>query len=139
MASQANVALNMKPFHVHVVRGIFRALKTPLLSEDLLKKSTSAQRSNKLRSNESTAYLIRQYRMAATLTSDREKEKLRKMAMDFFQLRLDIAARGDLYALDAGADQVLTPHETSRRAAARAGLQLPELYKDCVSGMDRSK
>jgi hypothetical protein len=121
-----------------VVRGIFRILKTPVLSENLLKKSTIINRSNKFRSNESTAYLIRQYRMAANSTSESEKEKLRRMAMEYYQLRRDIAARGELYAMDAGADQVLTPHETSRRAAARAGLQLPELYKDGISGIDRS-
>jgi hypothetical protein len=126
----------MKP--LHVVRGIFRILKTPVLSENLLKKSTIINRSNKFRSNESTAYLIRQYRMAANSTSESEKEKLRRMAMEYYQLRRDIAARGELYAMDAGADQVLTPHETSRRAAARAGLQLPELYKDGISGIDRS-
>lgn len=126
----------MKP--LHVLRGIFRMLKTPVLSDSLLKKSTSINRSNKLRSNESTAYLILQYRKAATLTSDSEKERLHKMAIEFYQLRRDIAARGELYAMDAGADQVLTPHETSRRAAARAGLQLPELYKDGIKGMDRS-
>jgi hypothetical protein len=137
MASQANAVWNMKP--LHVLRGLFRILKTPVLPDGLLKKSTFVNRSNKLRSNESTAYLIRQYRKAAAmLPSDSEKERLHKMAMEFYQLRRDIAARGELYALDAGADQVLTPHETSRRAAARAGLQLPELYKDGISGVDRS-
>lgn len=136
MAAQANAVWNMKP--LHVLRGIFRLLKTPVLSESLLKKSTSANRSNQWRSNESTAYVMRQYRKAATVTSDAEREKLHKMAMEFYQLRRDIAARGELYAMDAGADQILTPHETSRRAAARAGLQLPELYKDGISGADRS-
>ena len=133
MVSSANAVWNMKP--LHVLRGIFRTLKTPLLSEDLVRKSTapSVNRSNKVRINETTAFLIRQYRMAETLTSDVEREKMRKMATEFYQLRRDVAARGELYALDAGADQVLTPHETSRRAAARAGLQLPELYNDDVS------
>jgi hypothetical protein len=35
-----------------------------------------------------------------------------------------------LYELDAGAEKKLSPKEMSRRAAARAGLQLPILNPD---------
>jgi hypothetical protein len=143
MSAPSNMKVSsMKP--LHVLRGIFRLLKTPILPDNLLKKATELShphRSNTLRSNESTAYLMRRYRSAAEttlLSSPLEQERLRKFATEFYQLRRDIVARGDLYTLDAGADQILTPHETSRRAAARAGLQLPELYKDGSKGTNYS-
>jgi hypothetical protein len=68
---------------------------------------------------------------AATTTvalSDTERERLQKLAEDYYLLKRDLVSRAELHALDAGADQILTPMETSRRAAARAGLQLPISY-----------
>lgn len=44
---------------------------------------------------------------------------------NYVQLLRDLAERERLYQLDAGAEQTLSPKELSRRAAARAGLQLP--------------
>ena len=67
-----------------------------------------------------------QYRQAAALTAKKDKDALRKRAFEFFQLRWSIAERAKLYALDTGAEQILTPKEISRRAAARAGLLLPK-------------
>ena len=52
---------------------------------------------------------------------------LRNMAHDFYVLQSDLAERARLHELDAGADIKLSPKELSRRAAARAGLQLPDL------------
>ena len=51
----------------------------------------------------------------------------RNMAYDFYVLQSDLAERARLHELDAGADVKLSPKELSRRAAARAGLQLPDL------------
>jgi hypothetical protein len=81
-----------------------------------------------IRANASTHALMTKYREAASDSNTAETERMRKIAYECFLLRRDLASRAELYAMDAGADQILTPKETSRRAAARAGLQLPELY-----------
>jgi hypothetical protein len=67
---------------------------------------------------------------AAAALSDTERGRLRKLAEDYYFLKRDLVSRAELHALDAGADTILTPMETSRRAAARAGLQLPVSYDD---------
>ncbi len=48
------------------------------------------------------------------------------MAYNFHILKKDLKERGRLHELDGGAEVKLSPKELSRRAAARAGLQLPE-------------
>ncbi len=53
-----------------------------------------------------------------------------RFATELYLLRQDIQQRGELYLIDTGADQQLSARELSRRAAARAGLQLPEQYKE---------
>ena len=74
-----------------------------------------------------------QYRQAAAAAdhpaaSAEQTERLRqqKIAHGFYRLRRDLQQRAELHALDTGADQKLSPMEMSRRAAARAGLQLPK-------------
>jgi hypothetical protein len=52
------------------------------------------------------------------------------MATEYCKLRNDIAERSRLHQLDTGAEMQLSAKELSRRAAARAGLQLPDLYSD---------
>jgi len=52
---------------------------------------------------------------------------LRKIAYDYLNLKQDLTERGRLHDLDAGAEEKLSPKELSRRAAARAGLQLPKI------------
>jgi hypothetical protein len=137
------MAPSKKP--IHVLRGIYRLLKTPNLSESLTENAISkglVQAGSKRRSNASTAYLMQQYRLslAATTASggggsssnkagDHTVSELRQRALDFYNLKADLAKRAELLKLDTGADQVLTPRELSRRAAARAGLQLPELVE----------
>lgn len=59
--------------------------------------------------------------------SPKSATALRTMAYDFYTLQSDLAERARLHELDAGADVKLSPKELSRRAAARAGLQLPNL------------
>lgn len=51
----------------------------------------------------------------------------RQMAYEYFVLKQDLTERARLHELDQGADEKLSPKELSRRAAARAGLQLPKL------------
>jgi hypothetical protein len=120
---------------LHVLRGLYRLLKTPRLSDELAAKASNRMGSLKFtRTNESTSFLMERYRSAskaATTTvalSDTEGERLQKLAEDYYLLKRDLVSRAELHALDAGADQILTPMETSRRAAARAGLQLPISY-----------
>jgi hypothetical protein len=130
---------------LHLIRGLYRQLKTPILSPELIQRTsktaatstdtvqTGTQSSS--RSNGTTKYFIEQCRLATVSSSTHsEKERTSKpmntqFLQELYQLRTDIVSRGELYTIDAGADQQLTPHELSRRAAARAGLQLPEQYK----------
>jgi hypothetical protein len=56
--------------------------------------------------------------------------ELHKFGGYYQKLLDDLKERKRLLDLDTGAEQVLTPKELSRRAAARAGLQLPELDPD---------
>ena len=53
----------------------------------------------------------------------------RKLAYDYSNLVADLKERQTLYDLDASAENQLGGKEMSRRAAARAGLQLPEIYE----------
>jgi hypothetical protein len=117
---------------LHVLRGLYRLLKTPRLSVELAAKASNKMGSLPFtRTNESTRFLMERYRAAKTTPTslaDTERERLRKLAEDYYFLKRDLVSRAELHALDAGADQILTPMETSRRAAARAGLQLPVSY-----------
>lgn len=63
----------------------------------------------------------------ATVRGGDELKKLRDLATDYYTLRRDLAERSKLYEMDAGAEEQLSPKELSKRAAARAGLQLPKL------------
>ena len=63
-------------------------------------------------------------------TQSEKVEALRKMAFEYYTLREDIAERSRLHELDTGAEVQLSAKEMSRRAAARAGLQLPDLNPD---------
>jgi hypothetical protein len=121
---------------LHVSRGLFRLLKTPYLSEQLLTKYNAKQAttakvaavSNKQISNSTTAFLMNQYRKHQSLAGS-DAEAQRKLALDTYRLRRDLAEREFLHSMDTGAEEVLTPKEMSRRAAARAGLYMPESYE----------
>ena len=61
----------------------------------------------------------------------KEEEKLHKLlANEYLSLRENIDERTRLQQLDAGAEKQFSPKEMSRRAAARAGLQMPDLNPD---------
>ena len=127
MASKAASAIPSTHEPLHVLRGLFRLIKTPPFPKELQKKAAARVGSDsKRRSNASTAYLMSQYRQSAAVTSQLEQEALRKKALAYYDFRRSLAERAKLYELDSGAETVLTPKEISRRAAARAGLQLPD-------------
>jgi hypothetical protein len=110
----------MNPFSIttpplHVLRGILRSLK---VTSDVAGKSSTSSTTRK--------YIMEQYRASASVPLE-AAEPLRKMAYDYFNLKKDIAERARLHKLDTGAENQLSPMEMSRRAAARAGLKLPDL------------
>ena len=95
----------------HVLRGLLRRLQTPPLPAKL-----SAKQQHR-RLNPAQQYVLEQYRGGGSATA---------LSSNYLQLLQDLHERATLYQLDTGAEQVLSPAESSRRAAARAGLQLPE-------------
>ncbi|KAL7476754.1 hypothetical protein ACHAW6_002590 [Cyclotella cf. meneghiniana] len=105
-------ATNTPP--LHVLRGILRHLK---------KSSPCSAQTNELTLRQ---HIISQYRASIDLPPEKSSA-LRAMAYDYFVLKTDLAERARLHELDAGAEEKLSPRELSRRAAARAGLQLPKL------------
>ena len=118
MASTVTTATT-KP--LHVLRGLLRTLKRDLPA-DLAKKAPSLSTVPPTR-----AFVLQQYRASRHVDCPQETAHLRQLAADFLQLQKDLLERKRLYELDAGAEAILTPKEMSRRAAARAGLQIPEL------------
>jgi hypothetical protein len=66
------------------------------------------------------------YRLSRSLPP-READIQQQIAYDFYILKRDLKERARLHEMDQGADEKLSPKELSRRAAARAGLQLPKL------------
>ena len=98
---------------LHVVRSILRRLKTKV---DLLGgKDSSAP------TREFVRQFVRQQR-----DNDDDVDRLRSFGQEYDQLLGDLMERKRLLDLDTGAEVVLSPKEMSRRAAARAGLQLPQ-------------
>ena len=119
---------------LHVLRGILRhmkktvALQTTNGAAATTATASSPQSTNNSSSNELSLrqHVISQYKQSITATPQ-QAEHLRKIAYDYLNLKNDLAERGRLHELDAGADTQLSGMELSRRAAARAGLQLPKL------------
>ena len=110
---------------LHVLRGILRHLGREL-PEDIAKKQAPALISgaNTSSSIPTRSFLLQQYRVSRDAT---ETSQLRQLAANFLALQKDLKERDRLYELDGSAETLLTPKEMSRRAAARAGLQLPDL------------
>ena len=113
----------MKP--LHVLRGILRSIQVPpMVSMTEVRKPIQ-------KGQESTVHhlrqeILQQYRQSKDVSCPHEMKRLRKMAYDYYILRNDLKERCRLYELDGGAEVKLSPKELSRRAAARAGLQLPK-------------
>lgn len=101
-------------------KGLLRLLKTPRPSKELASKVRKRGLDPSQRSkNAIIQFVSKQIRS--------ETSNAQKMLQDFHRLRSDLAERAKLHAMDTGAEEVLTPKEMSRRAAARAGLQLPQM------------
>jgi hypothetical protein len=106
---------------IHVLRGILRRLK---VKTDLTPAAGVA--AGKTTSATST-FILDQYRATKSISSPEKVKELRFLAYDYYKLQADVAERGRLHELDAGAEVKFSPMEMSRRAAARSGLQLPQL------------
>jgi len=70
-------------------------------------------------------HVLSQYRKNASAPPKRVV-MLRKLAYDVLELNRDLRERARLHELDGGAEVKLSPAEMTRRAAARAGLQVPK-------------
>jgi hypothetical protein len=107
--------------------------------------TTTTIRSNQRRSNAITQFLINQYRVSSKNhqqqlqqqqiknldqqyhhQSEESLQTLQNIASLTLRLRQDIAQRTLLQSLDTGVEEILSPKEMSRRAAARAGLHIPD-------------
>ena len=110
----------------HVLRGILRHLnKQPPASTT----TTESQTEQILTTTQS--FVLEKFRSSSSSTSPSSSQSSllfakEKLARDYFMLKTDLAERERLQKLDTGAELQLSPKEMSRRAAARAGLQLPE-------------
>eukprot|EP00956_Cyclotella_meneghiniana_P014273 scaffold21329_cov49-Cyclotella_meneghiniana.AAC.2 len=102
---------------LHVLRGILRQLK---------KTSPSPSSSSNTSPSSLRHQILTQYRTSQN-TPQPKADTLRIMAYEYLTLQTNLVERARLHELDAGADVKLSPRELSRRAAARAGLQLPEM------------
>jgi phage terminase large subunit GpA-like protein len=138
---------------LYTLRGLYRSLKTPYLPESVLDKYNHQQTtktttttnkndniitkpvpiSNKNRSNGTTKFLLDQYRQYnknnnknKNSTTNNINDDLIEIVNGTYQLKNDINERLKLLLLDTGVEELLSPMEMSRRAAARAGLLLPE-------------
>ena len=124
----------------HVLRAILRSLRVNTAE---LPAAQQQQQHQQPGSRSTIKYVLEQYRCdrerrsesnetnnAATTTTMARDQELRKMAYEYMILRRDIDERSRLQKLDTGAENQLSPREMSRRAAARAGLELPKLNPD---------
>ncbi len=105
---------------LHVLRGILRLMK---------KSASSNSTGSTLRTEPQLTlrqHIMSQYRLCRSLPP-READIQQQIAYDFYILKRDLKERARLHEMDQGADEKLSPMELSRRAAARAGLQLPKL------------
>lgn len=106
---------------IHILRGLLRHAKAREASD--LSKTVA-------KSGPTRQFVLDQFRQSKYLSDPQDIERRRKLASDFLSLKRDLAERERLQKLDAGAEVQLSPKEMSRRAAARAGLQLPDLNPD---------
>ena len=120
----------MKP--LHVLRGILRTIQVPIVVPASETAAAAGGARDKIHQGQTSTVhhlrqeIIGQYRKSKHISSQEEVNRLRKMAYDYYILRTDLIERYRLYELDGGAEVKLSPKELSRRAAARAGLQLPK-------------
>ena len=123
---------------LHVLRGILRHIKSSPSHKALAAASPSTSlpasaaaeggRTSGQDMSEVTLrdYVLAEYRKNVSVPPQREV-MLRRIAYDYLVLKDDLTERARLHELDGGADTKLSPAELTRRAAARAGLQVPKL------------
>lgn len=100
----------------HVLRNILRKVKA----------SKSSEGSQPFRE-----FVLSSYKSTATsAVQAQQQQQQQQISSDYSMLLSEMSERLRLQKLDAGAEEQLTPKELSRRAAARAGLQLPKLNPD---------
>mmetsp|Transcript_34218 Transcript_34218/g.50428 ORF Transcript_34218/g.50428 Transcript_34218/m.50428 type:complete len:127 (-) Transcript_34218:247-627(-) len=109
---------------IHVLRGILRHIKKTAPSSSTTAAAATSSQSDSGNELSLHQHVISQYRQSISATPQ-QAQHLRKVAYDYLNLKKDLTERGRLHELDSGADMKLSPRELSRRAAARAGLQLP--------------
>jgi len=126
-------ASNIRPDHV--LRGILRRLR--INKADLPKKSSLLQMNNDTTSA-TRNYVLNRYRDSRSDDDNNNNNTANKnqnhhnlsLAYEYMTLLQNIDERKRLQQLDSGVEKKLSPKEMSRRAAARAGLRLPELNPD---------
>lgn len=125
-----------------VLRGILRRLRVN--KTDHISKPSSSQIIDNGTTSATRKYVLNWYRRELVDHNNnnnnsannnnnikKEEEKLHKLlANEYLSLRENIDERTRLQQLDAGAEKQFSPKEMSRRAAARAGLQMPDLNPD---------
>lgn len=123
---------------LHVLRGILRHIKSSPSHKALAAASPSTSlpasaaaeggRTSGQDLSEVTLrdYVLAEYRKNVSVPPQRGL-MLRRIAYDYLVLKDDLTERARLHELDGGADTKLSPAELTRRAAARAGLQVPKL------------
>ena len=126
-----------------VLRGILRRLRVN--KTDHTSKPSSSQIIDNRTTSATRKYVLNWYRRELVdhnnnnnnnannnnNNNKKEEEKLHKLlANEYLSLRENIDERTRLQQLDAGAEKQFSPKEMSRRAAARAGLQMPDLNPD---------
>ena len=105
---------------IHVLRSILRHIKKSSSS------TTTTTSTNPLYNQ-----VMNQYKKFQHLSPTSTKcIQLRQMVYNYYILKNDLKERNRLHLLDGGVESKLSPKEMSRRAAARAGLLLPEEHTD---------
>lgn len=141
------------PSAVNVLRGILRKLKTnkehlpPTKKKNFGTSSVVLDEASKdsvdnFIMNDTKRYVVGMYRQNMATTAliesgggkddkktdgDELQQQKLLLAYEYLTLRQHMDERKRLQQLDSGVETKLSPREMSRRAAARAGLQLPDL------------
>lgn len=108
---------------LHVLRGILRFSKSPPLPTERICQGAAPQTFP----NALQRFVVQHYRQHNDCKCEKTRTLLRQTALNYYHMKQDLVERQRLYDLDTGAEVQLSGTEMSRRAAARAGLQLPKL------------
>jgi hypothetical protein len=114
-----------KSSNLRTGKELLRLLKTPRPSKELAMKVEKRGMDPRRRSQNPIIHFVS--KQLRTPTSTSHSAVASNLLRDFHRLRSDLAELARLHEIDTGAEEVLTPKEMSRRAAARAGLQMPKM------------